>query len=229
MKTGDRDRLDFTACGGLPCSRLDGLPIDSQSMYIEQTPLAGVFEAHTDARRDERGRFARLFCTEDLAAAHRGRPIVQINHSITRQAGAIRGMHYQRPPAAEGKWVRCLKGRVFDVAVDLRRGSPTFLKWHAVELDGGRMNAIFIPEGCAHGFQVLEPDSELLYLHTAAYTPALEGGLRFDDPRVGIAWPLDVTEISERDRSHPLLDDRFEGIVVQTGIEPTQVSDIGKS
>lgn len=198
-------------------------------MHLEQTPLAGVFEAHTDARCDDRGRFARLFCAVDLAHAHVGRPIVQINYSQTRAVGAIRGLHYQCPPAAEGKWVRCLNGRVFDVAVDLRRGSPTFLRWHGVELDGARMNAVFIPEGCAHGFQVLQADSELLYLHTAAYTPALEGAVRFDDPRVGIAWPLTVTEISERDRSHPLLDERFEGIVVQTGASPAPFSEVGKS
>ena len=198
-------------------------------MHLEPTPLAGVFESQTDARRDDRGRFARLFCAEALAAAHQGRPIVQINHSLTRAAGAIRGLHYQHPPAAEGKWVRCLKGRVFDVAVDLRRGSPTFLRWHGVELDGARMNAVFIPEGCAHGFQVLQADSELLYLHTAAYTPALEGAVRFDDPRVGVAWPRKVTEISERDRSHPLLDDRFEGIVAPLSAGLAPVSDAGKT
>jgi dTDP-4-dehydrorhamnose 3,5-epimerase len=198
-------------------------------MHLEQTPLAGVFEAQTEVRRDDRGRFARLFCAADLAHAHVARPIVQINHSQTRAVGAIRGLHYQWPPAAEGKWVRCLKGRVFDVAVDLRRGSPTFLRWHGVELNSARMNAIFIPEGCAHGFQVLEADSELLYLHTAAYIPALEGAVRFDDPRVDIAWPLSVTEISERDRSHPLLDDAFEGIVVQMDPGPAPFNDIGKS
>jgi dTDP-4-dehydrorhamnose 3,5-epimerase len=126
----------------------------------------------------------------------------------------VRGLHYQRPPQAEAKWVRCLKGRVFDVAVDLRRGSPTFLKWHAVELDGVSMNALLIPEGCAHGFQVLEPESELLYLHTATYTPGLEGAARYDDPRLAIRWPLPVTDLSERDRTHPLLDDSFEGISV---------------
>jgi dTDP-4-dehydrorhamnose 3,5-epimerase len=183
-------------------------------MHLDPTPIAGVFEAQTDVRSDPRGRFARLFCQSDLEAAHRARPIVQINHSITRTVGAIRGLHFQNSPAAEGKWVRCLRGRVFDVAVDLRRGSPTFLRWHAVALDSTRMNAIFIPEGCAHGFQVLEPESELLYLHTAPYTPAIEGGVRFDDSSVGIVWPLPVTDVSDRDRSHPLLDDRFGGLTV---------------
>lgn len=181
-------------------------------MTLTDFPLAGMFEAQARVVQDERGRFARLFCMEALAAAHRGRSIVQINHSTTRNVGAIRGMHYQRAPAAEGKWVRCLKGRVFDVAVDLRRGSATFLYWHGVTLSAEAMNAVFIPEGCAHGFQVLEPDSELLYLHTAMYAPSLEGGVRFDDPALSIEWPLPITDTSERDRRHPLIDAAFEGI-----------------
>lgn len=155
-------------------------------MKLVPAPLPGMFEADTEPRGDHRGRLTRLFCADELEAAHAARPIVQINHSLTHAVGAIRGMHYQTPPAAEGKWIRCLKGRVFDVAVDLRPSSPSFLRWHGVELSAERMNAVFIPEGCAHGFQVLEPDSELLYLHTAFYTPALEGGVRFDDPRIGI-------------------------------------------
>jgi dTDP-4-dehydrorhamnose 3,5-epimerase len=181
-------------------------------MTLTELPLAGMFEARAQVIQDERGRFARLFCMEALAGAHQGRSIVQINHSMTRSVGAIRGMHFQRAPAAEGKWVRCLRGRVFDVAVDLRRGSETFLRWHGVTLDAATMNAVFIPEGCAHGFQVLEPDSELLYLHTAMYAPALEAGVRFDDPALSIAWPLPITDVSERDRRHPLIDTAFEGI-----------------
>lgn len=181
-------------------------------MRLEATQLAGVYEAQTKPLGDERGRFARLFCADELAEAHGGREIVQINYSLTRDVGAIRGLHYQRPPKAEGKWIRCLRGKVFDVAVDLRRGSPTFLEWHGVELDAERMNAVFIPEGCAHGFQVLEPNSELLYLHTMAYEASAEGGVRFDEPRVGVAWPLQPTTISDRDRSHAYLEAGFEGL-----------------
>ncbi len=181
-------------------------------MTLTELPLAGMFEATVRPIQDERGRFARLFCVDALAAAHGGRSIVQVNHSMTRSVGAIRGMHFQRAPAAEGKWVRCLKGCVFDVAVDLRRGSETYLRWYGVTLDAETMNAVFIPEGCAHGFQVLEPNSELLYLHTAMYTPALEGGVRFDDPSLSIAWPLPITDVSERDRRHALIDAAFEGI-----------------
>lgn len=181
-------------------------------MQLAKTPIAGVFEALTEVVQDHRGHFARLFCRNDLAVAHLDRPIIQINHSRTSSVGAVRGLHFQLPPKAEAKWVRCLKGRVFDVAVDLRRGSPTFLRWHAVELDALQMNAIFIPEGCAHGFQVLEPNSELLYLHSDSYSPADERGLRIDDPRLAIGWPLAPTDISKRDKSHPLIDDAFEGI-----------------
>jgi len=183
-------------------------------MKFIATLLAGAYEALTTPFVDHRGMFVRLFCADALNEAHNGRAIVQINHALTRTVGTIRGLHYQHPPQAEAKWVRCLKGRVWDVAVDLRRGSPTFLAWHAVELDAVRMNALFIPEGCAHGFQVLEPDSELLYLHTAPYTPKLERGARWDDPRLRIAWPLPAEDLSERDRLHPLLGADFEGIVV---------------
>ena len=115
---------------------------------------------------------------------------------------------------AEIKIVRCLKGRVFDVAVDLRQGSPTFLKWTAVELTPENHLAFVIPEGCAHGFQVLEEDSELLYLHTAFYTPDAEGAVRFDDPRVGVNWPLVPTDLSARDLSHTHLKEIFKGLVL---------------
>lgn len=161
---------------------------------------------------DARGEFARLFDLGLLSQVHGDRPIVQINRSITRVPGTVRGMHYQTAPALEAKWVRCLHGRVFDVAVDLRRGSPTFLQHFAIELSADTATALFIPEGCAHGFQVLEPDSELLYLHTAPYDPTHEGGLRCDDPALDIAWPLRVTGLSQRDANHTLIEAAFEGI-----------------
>lgn len=181
-------------------------------MQLTELPIEGAFEASTEPIRDHRGAFARLFCRDELRPSHGTRRIRQINYSRTSSVGAIRGLHFQRPPKAEAKWVRCLKGRVFDVVVDLRRSSPTFLAWHAIELDADRMNAVFIPEGCAHGYQVLVADSELLYLHTEAYSPAYEGGLRFDDPRLAIRWPLPVSDLSERDRSHPFIGASFRGI-----------------
>ncbi len=185
-------------------------------MMIAARPaaIAGVAVAESRILRDARGEFARLFCRDALGDVNGGREIVQINLSLTRTKGAVRGLHFQLPPFAEAKWVRCLKGRVWDVAFDLRRDSPTFLQYCAVELSAAAMNAILVPEGCAHGFQALEPDCELLYLHTAAYAPDHEAGLRWDDPALAIAWPLGVTEISERDRSHPLLKPGFAGIVL---------------
>lgn len=183
-------------------------------MIFERTPLGGLFLVRAEPFGDERGRFARLFCERELASIGFSGRIVQVNQSLTRHTGALRGLHFQRPPRAEAKMVRCLRGRVLDVAVDLRRGSPTFLRWHTVELSGGEMNALFLPEGFAHGFQTLEPDCELLYLHSEFYSPEHEGGLRHDDPALGIDWPLAVTDISDRDRNHPLISGDFQGIAL---------------
>lgn len=158
------------------------------------------------AFEDARGVFQRLFCEDELSGVLTGRRIVQINFSRTAEAGAIRGLHYQRAPHAEMKLVRCLSGRVWDVAVDLRPSSPTFLRWTAEELSPENRRMLVIPEGCAHGFQALEPDSALLYLHTAAYAPLAEAGVRYDDPKLGVAWPMAATEVSARDLAHPLLE-----------------------
>jgi dTDP-4-dehydrorhamnose 3,5-epimerase len=181
-------------------------------LKIEETGIAGAFVVETTPFSDHRGAFARLYCAREMEPAMGGRRVVQVNHSLTSAVGAVRGMHYQHAPHAEMKVVRCLKGRVFDVAVDLRRGSPTFLRWVSCELAPGNSRAFVIPEGCAHGFQVLEPGSELLYLHSAYYEKGAEGAVRFDDPRVGITWPLPPADLSERDRSHPLLTRDFAGI-----------------
>ncbi len=181
-------------------------------MNILPTPIAGVAVVETTSRADHRGAFTRLFCNQSLAAIMADRQIVQINHSRTTQPGAVRGMHFQHPPHAEMKFVRCLRGRVWDVAVDLRADSPTFLHWHAQELSLENARMLVIPEGCAHGFQAMEVDSELLYLHTATYEPQAEGGLRHDDPRLDIDWPLAVTDLSERDRHHALLAQDFAGL-----------------
>ncbi len=183
-------------------------------MKFVPTAVAGVFVAETQAFQDSRGAFTRLFCERELAGAIGVRRIEQINHSRTAAAGAVRGLHFQQAPHAEMKMVRCLRGRVWDVALDLRKGSPTFLQWHAQELSVANALMLVIPEGCAHGFQVLEPDSELLYLHTASYTPLAEGGVRFDDPALNIPWPLSATDVSERDKKHPLIDKNFQGITV---------------
>lgn len=161
---------------------------------------------------DARGRFTRLFCEAELAPIRAGLYFPQINLSETRGRGTLRGMHYQTPPAAEAKLIRCLRGRVFDVAVDVRADSPTFLHWYALELTEDNDRAVFIPEGFAHGFQTLTDEAQLLYMHTAPWAPAREAGLRHDDPRLAIRWPLPAANVSERDRGHDLIDTRFAGI-----------------
>lgn len=181
-------------------------------MRLAETGIQGLFLAETAPFRDERGGFSRLFCAQDLQPAIGSRSIVQVNQSVTQQVGALRGLHFQHPPHAEMKMVRCLKGRVFDVAVDLRRGSSTFLRFFAQELSAQNALMMIIPEGFAHGFQALEPESEMLYLHTAYYRKSAEGGLRHDDPVLKIQWPLPVTDISIRDQGHALLDKDFRGI-----------------
>lgn len=181
-------------------------------MKLTATSLPGVYLASSIAAPDRRGSFARLYCERELAPALGLRRIVQANHSRTGAVGAVRGMHLQRPPHAEMKFVRCLRGRVWDVAVDLRAGSPTFLQSHAEELsaDNGRM--MIIPEGCAHGFQVLAPDSELLYLHTTFHAPESELGFSCADERFQLRWPLPIADLSQRDASHPAIAHDFAGI-----------------
>lgn len=163
---------------------------------------------------DARGFLARLFCAQELAAAGWRKPIAQINHTCTAKRGTVRGMHYQNPPEAEMKLVTCIRGEVWDVAVDLRADSPTCLRWHAEKLSADNLNALLIPEGFAHGFQALTPNAELIYLHSASYNPELEAGLNPSDPALGIAWPLAISEISDRDQSHPKLAADFTGIKV---------------
>jgi dTDP-4-dehydrorhamnose 3,5-epimerase len=181
-------------------------------MRFTETPIAGVVIADSPRRTDQRGSFSRWFCEESLLPFLGGRRVRQSNHSCTTTVGAIRGLHFQHPPHCEMKLVRCIRGAVWDVAVDLRAGSPTFLQWHAERLSAADGRMMVIPEGCAHGFQVLEPASELLYLHTADYEPSSEGGVRWNDPRVSIHWPQPVHDLSERDRRHPLLDASFKGL-----------------
>jgi dTDP-4-dehydrorhamnose 3,5-epimerase len=163
---------------------------------------------------DERGSLARLFCSDELALAGWRGPVAQVNHTVTRQAGAIRGMHFQYPPAAEFKLVSVVRGEVYDVAVDLRKGSDTFLCWHGEHLSAANRRALLIPEGFAHGFQTLTDDCELLYLHSNAYVAESEGGLNALDPRVGIDWPQPITIRSARDSSHPYIAAHFDGIEV---------------
>lgn len=174
-------------------------------MEFIDTPLAGLRLARLAPICDDRGYFSRLYCQETLARAGFPDPIQQCNQSLTLKAGTMRGMHYQVAPHAETKFVRCTSGRIWDVAVDIRPGSPTYGQWFAQELTPDNFLMMLIPEGFAHGFQALEPGSAILYMVSKPYCAAAERGLRFDDPGVGIDWPLPPVDVSPRDRQHPLL------------------------
>jgi dTDP-4-dehydrorhamnose 3,5-epimerase len=179
---------------------------------VTDLPLAGLKLIERQCLGDSRGFLSRLFCVEELAAAGWNKQIAQINHTFTGQCGTVRGMHYQHPPHAEMKLVSCIQGEVWDVAIDLRACSPTFLHWHAEELSTENNRALLIPEGFSHGFQTLSDDVTLLYCHTAAHSPEAEAGLNAQDPRLAITWPLEITKLSVRDTKHPLIDMEFKGV-----------------
>ncbi len=184
------------------------------AIKIEEKSIGGVFEIESQRFSDQRGSFLRIYCHETLKDILSDRNISQINHSVTREVGTVRGMHFQYPPFAEMKIIQCVRGRVFDVAVDLRQGSDTFLQWTATVLSPENSNALVIPEGFAHGFQTLENDSELIYLHTRPYVSTSEGAIIYNDPRVSINWPLTPVNISPRDQTHQMLAAEFRGIAL---------------
>ena len=179
---------------------------------VTDLPIASLKLIERHRLGDSRGFLSRLFCADELAAAGWVKPIAQINHTGTVRRGTVRGMHFQYPPHAEMKLVSCLRGEVWDVAVDVRAGSPTFLHWHAECLSADSGQALLIPEGFAHGFQTLTDEVELLYCHSAAYAHGAESGLSPQDARLAIPWPLAITELSARDASHPLIATGFEGV-----------------
>lgn len=179
---------------------------------VTDLPLIGLKLVERQSLGDSRGFLSRLFCAEELATAGWRETIAQINHTYTAQRGTVRGMHYQKPPHSEMKLVSCLQGEVWDVAVDLRAGSPTFLHWNAELLSDSNNRALLIPEGFAHGFQTLTNDVTLLYCHSAAHKPEAEGALNAQDPFLAITWPLAIENISLRDSKHPMLDFKFEGV-----------------
>lgn len=170
-------------------------------MQITPLTIPGAFEVVPVRHGDNRGHFSRLFCAEvfgNLGLVHEW---AQVNTSFSRKTGSLRGMHFQKPPSAEVKLVTCLRGAVHDVILDLRAGSATFGQWQAVCLSADDGNLVYIPKGCAHGFQTLMDDCQMLYFHDTPYAPELEAGVNHADPAVGIEWPLPVSEISERDRA----------------------------
>jgi len=188
--------------------------MNSPRFDVYDTPLNGLKVLQRMPRVDDRGFFERLYCADEFMAIGLKKPIMQINHTLTKFSGSIRGLHFQYPPHAEDKVVSCLSGKIFDVAVDIRRDSPTFLQWHGEILSAENQKSLLIPEGFAHGFQTLTENCELLYLHTAEYSADAEGALHHADPRVNISWPVSVTDLSARDQGHPFIDESFLGVVL---------------
>ena len=184
----------------------------SRRLLVEETPLPGLKRVRRLPLGDGRGFLVRLFCADELHDAGWRAPVAQVNQTRTRERGSVRGLHYQRPPHAEMKLVQCLRGEVFDVAVDVRRGSPTFLRWHAERLSEDNGLALLIPEGFAHGLQTLADDVDMLYCHSAAYVPSSEAGLHPRDPRLAIDWPLAIAALSPRDDAHAFVHAGFEGV-----------------
>jgi len=178
-------------------------------MKFNPTPLAGACTIDLEKRGDDRGFFARLFCETEFAEAGLETRFLQINNSLSGSKGTLRGLHYQLPPAAEVKVVRCVRGALWDVILDLRAGSASFGKWFGAELSAENRIMMYVPRGFAHGFVTLTNDAEAIYLVSAAYSPDNERGVRYDDPAVGIEWPLQPAEISEKDRNWPDLDADF--------------------
>lgn len=181
-------------------------------MIFTPTNLAGSYEITLKPFTDNRGWFTRFYCKKEFEQIHHTKEWVQMNHSFTKAKGSIRGMHYQYPPNSEIKVVRCISGAAYDVIIDLRKGSRTFLQWVGTEISAVKKNMLYIPEGFAHGFQTLTENCELIYFHSEYYTSGNEGGIRYNDPMLGIIWPFGVTEVSERDNTNPLIDNNFKGI-----------------
>jgi dTDP-4-dehydrorhamnose 3,5-epimerase len=172
-------------------------------MQFDPTEIAGLFMVRLTRFADARGTFARLFCRDAFAAAGLRHVFVQASLSVTHHAGTLRGMHFQRPPHAEVKLVRCVRGAIFDVVADLRRDSPTYLRWQGFALSPESDIALYIPEGCAHGFQTLTDDCEVLYQMTTPHAPAFADGVRYDDPALGIVWPRPVRLVADKDLAWP--------------------------
>ena len=187
-------------------------------MRFHATPLAGAFVIEPEKRGDARGWFARVFCEQEMADAGLVSRFVQVNNSYNADAGTLRGMHYQLPPAPEVKIVRCVHGALWDCIVDLRPDSPSYLQWHGVELSADNRLALYVPRGFAHGFVTLQPDTEAFYLASAFYTPQAERGLRWDDPRIGIHWPTPGRIISDKDAGWPDFDPTWHGVEQLRGL-----------
>ncbi len=183
-------------------------------MKFIKTKIQNVYIVEPEPFIDDRGMFARIFDKNEFKEIGHSKEIVNINNSITKKKGSIRGMHFQYPPKAEIKIIKCIKGAIFDVAVDIRKNSSTFLQYHSEVLSVDNMRMLYIPEGFAHGFQALNEIIEMIYYTTEFYSPEKEGGMRYNDPTIGIDWPLEVANISTKDKALPLLNNNYEGIEV---------------
>lgn len=183
-------------------------------LKIENTKFEGLYVLHPVIHKDNRGVFSRVFCEDELAEVLVGENIKQINHSITDKKGTVRGMHFQYAPNAEVKIIRCMKGMVFDIVIDIRKGSKTFLETFSIKLSAENKKMLYIPKGFAHGFQTLEDNTELLYLHTNIYTPNSERSLHIKDPLLNINFPLAIINLSKKDAEQKLIDNDFRGIEV---------------
>jgi dTDP-4-dehydrorhamnose 3,5-epimerase len=172
-------------------------------MTFHETKLQGVFEIRIEPLRDERGFFARSWCQTEFKAHGLNPALVQCNISFNGRKGTLRGMHYQLAPYAEAKLIRCTRGAIYDVIVDLRRESPTFKQWVSVVLTAEKRNMAYVPEDCAHGFLTLEDDTEVLYQMSQFFSAESARGARWDDPAFQIAWPHEIAVISERDKNYP--------------------------
>lgn len=181
-------------------------------MIFNPSFIDGLYTIRPEPFTDSRGWFARTYCKEEFKQIGHTVDWVQINHSFTQKKGTVRGMHYQIPPFDEIKLIRCISGSVYDVAIDIRQKSKTFLKWFGVELSEENQRMIYIPAGFAHGFLSLTENCQLLYHHSAFYTPGHEGAIRFDDPIVNIKWPIEIMELSKKDSEHKILEKNFKGI-----------------
>lgn len=181
-------------------------------MKFINTNFEDLWVIETESKSDARGFLTRLFCKNEFEKINFHKEFVQENLTLTKNKGTFRGFHYQLPPHSEAKLVRCIMGRVLDIVIDLRKDSKTFLNSFAIELDSSKLNMILIPEGFAHGFQTLTDNCMMLYLHSNFYNASFERGIRFDDQLVNIELPLSVTDISERDKNHPLIQKEFEGV-----------------
>ena len=181
-------------------------------MRFTETLLKGSYTIDLTPFKDERGEFARTYCKKEFAEIGHTKEFVQFNQSYNLKKGTIRGMHYQVAPYSEIKLIRCVRGAVMDIIVDLRKDSPTFLQHISVELSALNKKMIYVPQGFAHGFQTLEDNTELIYHHTEYYTPEAEAGLNYNDPALKLEWPLEVSVISEKDRQNKPITNNFKGI-----------------